>query len=171
MIDHTSAAQKRIVSELTFGPKTAQRVAWEAWELSIEGPHLVRVTNASWGHAKADHSYLVGIEQRDGSPVPAECGCKADRFREDADCKHKVAVGLVGGTAVLRASVLATTGTDTESSNTLTGADKLRADGGTVREKASPLNAAELEDCDCENLSDEFPCWPCVRDGRRNLPE
>ena len=28
---------------------------------------------------------------------------------------------------------------------------------------------AEPEDCDCECLGD-FPCWPCVRMGRKELP-
>ncbi|WP_227777199.1 SWIM zinc finger family protein [Haladaptatus pallidirubidus] len=27
---------------------------------------------------------------------------------------------------------------------------------------------AEPEDCDCDGLGD-FPCWPCVRTGRRGL--
>ncbi|GKZ15993.1 hypothetical protein HAL_38740 [Haladaptatus sp. T7] len=27
----------------------------------------------------------------------------------------------------------------------------------------------ELEDCDCDGL-DGFPCWPCVRTGRKELP-
>ncbi|MFH5802248.1 SWIM zinc finger family protein [Haladaptatus sp. CMAA 1911] len=25
------------------------------------------------------------------------------------------------------------------------------------------------EDCDCDGLGD-FPCWPCVRTGRKELP-
>ncbi|MFH5802075.1 SWIM zinc finger family protein [Haladaptatus sp. CMAA 1911] len=28
---------------------------------------------------------------------------------------------------------------------------------------------AEPEDCDCAGLGD-FPCWPCVRTGRKELP-
>ncbi|MFH5800399.1 SWIM zinc finger family protein [Haladaptatus sp. CMAA 1911] len=28
---------------------------------------------------------------------------------------------------------------------------------------------SELEDCDCEGLGD-FPCWPCVRTGHKELP-
>ena len=30
-------------------------------------------------------------------------------------------------------------------------------------------NDAEPEDCDCDGLGD-FPCWPCVRTGRKELP-
>ncbi|MFH5845236.1 hypothetical protein [Haladaptatus sp. CMAA 1909] len=28
---------------------------------------------------------------------------------------------------------------------------------------------AEPEECDCDGLGD-FPCWPCVRTGRKELP-
>jgi len=27
------------------------------------------------------------------------------------------------------------------------------------------------EDCDCDDLPGRFPCWICVRNGRRDLPE
>ncbi|SIR92454.1 hypothetical protein SAMN05421858_4572 [Haladaptatus litoreus] len=30
-------------------------------------------------------------------------------------------------------------------------------------------NDVEPEDCDCDGLGD-FPCWPCVRTGRKELP-
>ncbi|WP_266082873.1 SWIM zinc finger family protein [Haladaptatus caseinilyticus] len=30
-------------------------------------------------------------------------------------------------------------------------------------------NDTELEDCDCEGVGD-FPYWPCVRAGRKELP-
>ncbi|WP_458210948.1 SWIM zinc finger family protein [Haladaptatus sp. NG-SE-30] len=29
---------------------------------------------------------------------------------------------------------------------------------------------AEPDNCDCEGLED-FPCWPCVKTGRKELPE
>ncbi len=28
---------------------------------------------------------------------------------------------------------------------------------------------AEPEECDCDGL-DGFPCWPCVKSGRKELP-
>ncbi|SIR99058.1 hypothetical protein SAMN05421858_5041 [Haladaptatus litoreus] len=31
-------------------------------------------------------------------------------------------------------------------------------------------NDTEPEDCDCDGLGD-FPCWPCVKTGRKELPE
>lgn len=105
MTDNNSTADKSIVNELNFGAKTSKRVGWEAWEFEVEGPHQIRVTNASWGFQSSDHSYIVGIEDRDGLLIPAECGCKADRFREDYDCKHKVALATVGGPIVLQAAI------------------------------------------------------------------
>lgn len=73
--------------------------------MTVEAPHLVRVTNASYGFEKADHSYLVGVEERGGLAVPIECECPADKYREDYDCKHKVALATVGGPTVLNAAV------------------------------------------------------------------
>lgn len=106
MTENDSTSDKRnAVEYLNFGAKTSKRVTWEAWEFTVAGPHQIEVTNASWGFQKDDHSYIVGVEDRDGVAVPAECGCKADRFREDYDCKHKVALASVGGPVVLQAAV------------------------------------------------------------------
>lgn len=176
MTEDVATADKSIVGELNFGAKTSKRVTWEAWEFTVAGPHQIEVTNASWGAEKADHSYLVAIEDRDGVPVPTDCGCKADRFREDYDCKHKVALATVGGPVVLQAAITTPTPTgDAERTTPETLEDRLRADGGAVPEETgedSPtLDAAEPEECDCANLLGEFPCWPCVRDGKRELPE
>jgi len=171
MTDNNPAADKRIVNELEFGSRTTKRVTWEAWEFSIEGPHLVRVTNASYGFEKADHSYLVGIEDRDGLLVPAECECPADVHREP-DCKHKVALATIGGPLVLEAAVECPT---PRVDATETPEKQLRTDGGVITDEATddgqPLNASEHTDCDCTDGSDNFPCWPCYRNGRKELPE
>jgi hypothetical protein len=176
MTDNDSAAEKRIVSQLNFGAKTAKRVSWESWEFSVARPHQIEVTNASWGFQKDEHSYVVGIEERDGVPIPAECECKADLYNEEYDCKHKVALATVGGSVVLQAALDATTSTIVpEETNTTTLSDKLRSDGGTATEgtveKSTHLDADEQGECDCKDLPDDFPCWPCVRDGKRDLPE
>lgn len=60
-------------------------MTWEAWEFTVEGLHKVEVTNASYGFEKDDHSYIVGVKERDGQVIPAECGCEADRYGEDYD--------------------------------------------------------------------------------------
>ena len=177
MTDNNSAADKRnAVEHLNFGAKTSKRVGWESFEFTIVGPHQVEVTNASWGFQKDDHSYIVGVEDRDGVVVPAECGCKADRFREDYDCKHKVALASVGGPVVLQAAVDCPTPTvDGGESTPQTLEERLRADGGAVAERAGddplPLDAEEHEECDCDDLPDDFPCADCFIEGRKELPE
>ncbi|RKS81452.1 hypothetical protein BDK61_0738 [Haloarcula quadrata] len=131
-----SSSEKRVVEELNFDAKTARRAGWKAFEFSIEAPHLVGVTNASYGFKKNDHSYLVGVEEREGLHVPAECECKADRYDDNHDCKHKVALATVGGPVVLQAAVdfenAAAGFPVTTSESVPTGADKLETDGGTV---------------------------------------
>ena len=42
-------------------------------------------------------------------------------------------------------------------------------DDGTLEAFSSEDNETEPEDCDCDDLGD-FPCWPCVRTGRKELP-
>ncbi|SEO88733.1 SWIM zinc finger [Halorientalis persicus] len=169
---NTTAADKRIVNELNFGAKTSKRVGWEAWEFAIEAPHLVRVTNASYGFEKEDHSYLVGIEDRDGVLVPAECECPADKYNEEYDCKHKVALATVGGPVVLQAAVDCPTPTvDTEETTTQTMKERLRADGGTTTKQTDnsspPLDAQEPEACAngnewCDGPDrDSLPCFDC----------
>jgi hypothetical protein len=175
MTDNVSTADKSIVAELNFGAKTSKRVGWEAWEFTVAGPHQIEVTNASWGFLKDDHSYIVGIEERDGLLVPAECGCKADKFREDYDCKHKVALATVGGPVVLQAAVNFPTPTvDSENTNSETLKDKLRPDGGVVTEETAdaspPLNESEHPECNCTAYSD-FPCFTCYCDNRKELPK
>jgi len=137
-----SSRQKSAVEYLNFGAKTSKRVTWESWEFTIEAPHLVRVTNASYGCEKDNHSYLVGVEDRDGVLVPAECECPADMYNEEYDCKHKVALAAVGGAVVL---------------------DAAAAFSHQSTEGDESILAGE---CDCTTLSD-LPCWPCYRKGVR----
>ncbi|WP_255150256.1 SWIM zinc finger family protein [Halorarius halobius] len=154
MQSNTDGDKKRAVEELDFDTRTSKRVAWESWEFTVIGPHQVEVTNASYGFLKDDHTYTVGVENRDGLAVPAECDCPAD-VHGDRDCKHKVALATVGGPTVLNAAVAVETPTaeTSEAPDPVTGADKLRADGG----------------CECDR--DDFPCFDCFRAGRRDLPE
>jgi len=106
-----------------------------------------------------DHEYLVEI----GDGLPVSCTCPADEHYENA-CKHRVAV------AVRRPII------DFASET------KLVADGGsTIRESGSDPSSLEemsieqedteddLEDCDCDALPDEFPCWECYRAGRQTF--
>jgi len=130
--------EKSIVQQLDFDASTAKRVGWERFEFTVVGPHQVRVTNASYGFKKDDHSYVVGIEKRGGVPIPAECECKADLHNEDQDCKHKVALATIGGPTVLNAAVEAEAAPPFPSSDddVTTAADKLQTDGGVSTGKA-----------------------------------
>lgn len=103
----TRPGEKRtatVLEYLSFPVRTNKRVAWESWEFTVVGPYQVRVTNASYGYLKDDHAYVVGVEERDGVVVPAECECPADVHHEP-DCKHKVALATVAGPTVLNAAV------------------------------------------------------------------
>jgi len=176
MEDTTRKSDKRIVEELNYDAKTAKRVGWEAYEFTVERPHQVRVTNASYGFEKEAHSYLVGVEERDGVPVPAECECKADLYNEEYACKHRVACATIAGPVVLQAAVECPTPTpDTEGKDSTTLAERLRADGGVItgerREDGAGVIEDEREECDCAELSDSFPCFECYLTGRKELPE
>lgn len=175
MTRNEPAVEKCIVDELTFDVKTSKRVTWEAWEFTVVGPYQVEVTNASWGVEKADHRYVVGVAERDGVVVPAECGCKADRFHTQ-DCKHKLAVATVGGPVVLEAATAFETSTpNTDPTSVTTVADQLRADGGVVVEQdpesATAHSDDDTGDCGCEELPGEFPCADCYINGEKDFPE
>lgn len=124
------------------------------------------MTNASYGHLKDDHSYTVGIEVRSGRALPAECECPADLHYEQ-DYKHKVALAAIGGPTALNAAVEYETHATTDTKETETVADKLRADSGGL----PACSNSDEQTCDCANLSDGFPCWPCYRNGEQDLPE
>ena len=165
MASTTRTPNKRIAVEyLDFPSRTSKRVAFEAWSFTIIGPYQVRVTNESYGYLKDDHAYVVGVEERDGVVVPAECECPAD-IHHESDCKHKVALATVAGPTVLNAAVAfekpakVTDGSE----STTTGAGVL-ASGGGLRADAKP---GEPDECEgCESLSG-FPCWPCYRTGKQ----
>lgn len=169
MSSTTRTRQKRTaVEHLSFNARTAHRVAWESWEFTIAGPHQVKVTNASYGYLKDEHAYVVGVEERMGVVVPAECECPAD-IHHESDCKHKVALATVGGPTVLNAAVTyenLAPATDDRKPMT-TAADKIAAGGGV------PAVAKQDEDdgdeCEeCANLSG-LPCFACYRAGKATL--
>jgi hypothetical protein len=46
-------------------------------------------------------------------------------------------------------------------------------DGGVApsdEDMADQSDDANTTQCDCDELPDDFPCWECVRTGRRDLP-
>ena len=144
MATTSRTGEKRTALEhLDYTPRTLKRVEWESWEFTVIGPHLIEVTNASYGFEKHDHSYTVGVAVRDGVAVPSECECPAD-IHHDSDCKHKTALAIVGGPTVLNAAV--------------------NFDAPT-----SVLGVATDGGCACDE--GRLPCFDCVLAGRRELPE
>ncbi len=144
-----SMPNTNVLSQLTFTNRVAKRAQYEALEFSLT-TRGVLVRNTS--HAKpADHEYLVTVH----NGIPIACECPADD-RYDGACKHRVGVAI--RTPLLQAA------TD----------HSLVADGGTQIEKEAETHENDSDtdqpaDCDCDGLGG-FPCWPCVRSGRRDLP-
>jgi len=91
--------------------------------------------------------------------VPTDCTCPANAHYEGA-CKHRVAVAI-------RRPLVDAVMVDTE----------LAADGGLIDESrrddavADPdgIAASATDETDCADCLAEFPCWECVRTGRRGL--
>jgi hypothetical protein len=146
------------LNKLEFTTRVAKRAQYEAFEFSLL-PEGVQVRNGSHEHP-SEHEYLVGI---DGG-VPASCTCPADEHYDRA-CKHRVAV------AIRRLLLDAVGEAD--------GPQSVTADGGRVtspveeKPDADPLQDGRTahDDVECSECIGEFPCWECVRTGRKELPE
>ena len=166
MIDNNAGKDKSIVNELNFGEKTSKRVTWEAWEFTVLEKGEIQVTNASWGSESGDHSYSVTIEEIDGQPRPTECGCKADEYREEYDCKHKVALASIGGSLVLQAALSRKTPTvDVEDQFNPHSYEVPRADGGIVQESQIEQDTCPNGDPQCDGPEgDDLPCFQCYLD-------
>ena len=166
MTSNDDAAEKRTAVEyLEFGATTVKRVTWEMWEFTVVGSHLVEVTNASYGHLKDEHVYTVGVEERDGLVVPAECECPAD-IHHKADCKHKVALATVGGPTVLKAAInFEAPSAPSSDSTSETARPPLTADGGRAAEPVeSERKTCPNGDPTCpgpEADADTLPCFAC----------
>jgi hypothetical protein len=142
------SSHDHVLSHLTYSTRVAKRAQYEAFEFTLV-PEGVLVRNAS--HANpADHEYRVTI--RDG--IPIACECPADEHYEGA-CKHRVSVAL--RTPVLQAAV----------------DRQLAADGGPAvgtdqDGRPAVTSRGRPTECSCDDL-DGFPCWHCVRTGRKDL--
>ncbi|WP_282352508.1 SWIM zinc finger family protein [Haloferax volcanii] len=123
--------------------RVLKRAQYEAFAFELlDGD--VRVRNESYADPSA-HEYRVRI--RDG--VPDSCSCPADASGDDP-CKHRVAVAIRPRIIELAVQM------------------RVVADGGT------PLSADDDTTdlpCECEQLSEDVPCWNCVDAGRRDLSE
>lgn len=146
------------LERLDVSTRVAKRAQYEAFEFAVVDGG-VRVRNGSYANP-AEHQYHVTVQ--DG--LPTQCECPADE-RFDGACKHRVAVAI--RTPVLDAATRRSVAADGGSHVTDVGDPADAADGPETPDS----DEDEPDDCACDELSGEFPCWPCVRTGRRELPE
>lgn len=132
------------LSRLTFSKRVAKRAQYEAFEFTLT-PDGVCVRNGSHENPEA-HEYTVTVT--DG--VPTACTCPADA-RFEAACKHRVGVAIRDPILTAAKRNVAT-------------------DGGTTVAPAGADTQSGNEDEDCDECLDDFPCWECIRTGRRELP-
>ncbi|WP_136717356.1 SWIM zinc finger family protein [Halorientalis salina] len=136
------------LSRLEFTNRVVKRAQYEAFEYTLT-PEGVHIRNGS--HADPEnHEYLVTVH--DG--LPTACTCPADARFEGA-CKHRVAVAIRRPILAAASSNVATDG------GTTVGSDQSAEDTDTSSEAAE----------ECTECFDEFPCWECVRTGKKTLPE
>ena len=129
--------------------RVLKRAQYEAFAFSLINGN-VRVRNES--HLDpSKHEYQVTVV----NGVPVTCECPADATY-DGPCKHRVAVAI-------RPDIL-------EVATRM----RLVADGGGTaidNRSSEQSDSADSEQCDCDDLDKDLPCWDCVRTGRRSLPE
>jgi hypothetical protein len=71
-------------------------------------------------------------------------------------CKHRVAIAIRPQVLDIVKKAQAITDSDVVT-------DKERQGGQS--------DTVDTTQCDCDRLSNDFPCWECVRTGRRDLPK
>ncbi len=124
--------------------ETAQkRAQWEQFSFDVEAPGMVEVTNESHDNP-AEHQYVVTLDDVTGEAMACTCPHHVHR---SAFCKHMAAVE----TATDDGTLTAFPSDDDENTDETDDDD------------------TEPAECDCDGLSG-FPCWPCVRMGRTELP-
>lgn len=139
---------RSLLAEWKPSNRILKRAQYEAFEFALfEGD--VHVRNESYPDP-ANHEYRVTIENGD----PIACECPADETY-DEPCKHRLAVAI-------RPRLLE-----------LASTSSLLADGGRTAledfQRDSGRESAS-DQCSCDKLAGEFPCWECVRTGRREVP-
>jgi len=153
---------------------TLKRAKWEAFEFTVCSNGIVNVMNVSYGRDTVGHTYSVRLD--DG--VPIACSCPYYEHR-DTSCKHMVAVAT---TEVVRVAATAAAGNIIRTDNR-----KVMTDGGRKQStftgawhpqqvtlsstEVNDLDTVSAEKCVCDGVPADFPCWPCYRDGRKNLPD
>src|SRR6056297_1209318 len=134
--------------------RVRKRAQYEAFEFSVDLDGVL-VRNGSYADPE-NHEYLVTVT----NGLPTDCECPANA-NYDGACKHRVAVAI-------RRPIL-------DAYENLRRVRKpdpaLLTDGGPQADTAD--GGEQVEDnaadpaCDCAELPEGFPCWECVRTGRR----
>ncbi|RXK47036.1 SWIM zinc finger family protein [Halorientalis pallida] len=144
------------LARLQFTNRVRKRAQYEAFEYTLT-PEGVQVRNGSHANPE-DHEYLVTVQ--DG--LPTHCTCPADARFEGA-CKHRVAVAI-------RTPILDAATTSIAADGGTTGADKRSIEDRISTGHDSPV-ASETDTDECEECFEDFPCWECVRTGKKPIPE
>lgn len=150
-------------AKLESSNRVVKRAQYEAFEFEIRNGGVLVRNNSH--ETPSDHEYLVTLT--DG--VPSACECPANA-RFDGACKHRVAVAIRKPVldAAIDLQVAADGGqnvTTEKSSATNPGISAAFED-----DAESESNDEVAEDCDCQYLPGDVPCWECYRTGRRDLP-
>jgi len=152
------------LKQLDFPTRVAKRAQYEAFEFSLtDGGVLVR--NGSHPDP-SDHEYLVTVT--DG--VPSTCECPADA-QYDGACKHRVAVAIrrpLLDAVTAQSGTIATDGGRTDIAHD---ADSLSVASGDGQRFDESDSSDDDDDATCDECLPSFPCWDCVRTGRKDLPE
>jgi hypothetical protein len=130
------------LTALEYTDRVLKRAQYEAFEFTVDD-QTVHVRNGS--HANpAEHEYEVHVE----NGIPQRCTCPADEQYEGA-CKHRVGVAI--RTPLIQACAQ----------------QRVAADGGRPGKKDPNQNESSSQ---CTSLGG-FPCWECVRTGRRDITD
>lgn len=107
--------------------------------------------------------------------LEGRCTCPDAEYNLPTDdgrkrCKHAARVAFATGQRVVPAWIDADE-VDAQLGEHVEGTPKVAVtDGGVTLESFVTDDADDSPECDCDELPDDFPCWSCVRDGRRDLP-
>ena len=160
-----------VLDRLDVSTRALKRAQYEAFDFRLTDSG-VRVRNGS--HANPDeHVYDVTVT----AGVPSACTCPADDHYETA-CKHRLAVAIrepVLNAAIANAAPANSRTQYVSPDDGRGGQQGPITDGGGVTDTSSDetdiADSDRPTDCECPDDPDGFPCWPCVRDGYRTLPD
>ncbi|WP_231189025.1 SWIM zinc finger family protein [Haladaptatus sp. DYF46] len=138
---------RKTTASLEAAETAQKRAQTEQFSFQIEAPGMVEVTNESHDNP-TEHRYFVTLDDVTGDAMACTCPHHVHR---SAFCKHMTGVEDAAADGDL----------DVFPSEDNDESDDVEAPSDD--ENKPP------EDYDCDGLGG-FPCWPCVRTGRKELP-